>query len=142
MDAVEQLSFAARQEHTSRFDIELRAAWLRETALGQMFGDSWFELKSDRRWARTGNHFLEVTQNGGRPSGIAASRANWWVVEYGPECRLILPISVVRAMWRFAEARGRVLTPGGDNDNKGYLIPLGWFTERNVLLTAVAEAAR
>lgn len=114
----------------SDFDRDLREGKAREDALVHVMLRSRVEVKSDRRCADTGNLCIEFAQSDGKgglkPSGIAASGAERWAFEYGPECWLILPKDVVLLQARRAYREGRV-KPTGDNGNVSVLVPIDRF---------------
>ena len=71
------------RNHDRKFDLQLSHAHARESAFAAMFGldGCKIELKSESwLWERTGNICIEFEFNG-RPSGIAATEADWWVHE-------------------------------------------------------------
>ena len=54
------------------------------------------------------------------------SRADYWLIEYDDKCRLMLPTSLVKDIARKAYDEG-LIRNGGDNHNKGVLVPLERF---------------
>ena len=61
------------------FDIDLDFGQVWERRIVSMFeGEGSIEVKADRMWWSTGNLVFEV-ECGGKPSGIKASKAKWWV---------------------------------------------------------------
>src|SRR5580692_11142434 len=68
----------------SKFDFQLSAALINERRLAEIFSAAKIEkieLKSETwLWERTGNICIEYRQNG-RPSGIDATEADYWVHE-------------------------------------------------------------
>jgi hypothetical protein len=66
-----------------KFDLQLEASLIRERGLAAMLGDETqrIELKTETwQWEYTGNLAIEFRCDG-RPSGIAATPATWWVHE-------------------------------------------------------------
>lgn len=93
-------------------------------------GDS-VEVKSDKRAHQTGNIYVELTYKG-NPSGINASKAEWWVYEISGRFIVMkredLLLLVERAI---AEKRTR---RGGDfNMTTGALVPVEWLVHRERL---------
>lgn len=71
------------RNHDKKFDMQLLHAHARESAFASMFGldGCKIELKSESwLWEKTGNICIEF-ENAGKPSGIAATEADWWVHE-------------------------------------------------------------
>jgi hypothetical protein len=69
-------------------------------------------------------------QGGVKPSGIAASKAFWWAIEFVEGRWLILPTEELRQLGRLEYGRRRRTRPNfagvpmGDNGNVGVLLPL------------------
>jgi hypothetical protein len=61
------------------FDIDLDFGQVWERRIVSMFeGEGSIEVKADRKWWEWGNLVFEIEYNG-KPSGVAASEAVWWV---------------------------------------------------------------
>jgi hypothetical protein len=93
--------------------------------LSDLSGGS-FEVKYDRY--RNGRMFVEFEQNprntGWKPSGIAVSKAKWWVYLFAPSAFVIIETSRLR---RYIKANHTVLpvriaAQHSDNPAKGFLI--------------------
>ena len=114
---------------TKKFDLQLKAALVRERKLGDIFKHATFdgsrdvtiELKSETwLWEQTGNMCIEFRQDG-EPSGIAATEADIWVHELRREgqtlCWLMFPIGRLKDLGRKAYRRGDYKLKGGDKKN-------------------------
>ena len=85
-----------------------------------------FEVKYDRY--RNGRIFVEFEQNphnsGWKPSGIAVTKARWWVYLFSPSAFVIIETSRLR---RYIKANiqhlsERIAAQTSDNPAKGFLI--------------------
>lgn len=115
-----------------KFDLQLSQALINERRLADIFSArkiEKIELKSETwQWERTGNICIEYRQDG-RPSGIDATDADYWVHELKRDgytlCYLMFPIERLRALARAAYADGRYREGGGDGGRFcNILIPL------------------
>ena len=85
-----------------------------------------FEVKYDR--FRNGRIFVEYEQNprntGWKPSGIATSKAKWWVYLFSPNAFVIIETSRLRRYIKANVDRLQTRTAAADSDNpaKGFLI--------------------
>ncbi len=82
------------------------------------------EVKWDKRAGETGNLYFEIRNTRQRrPSGIAASRADYWchVIGEGDEA-LLVPVSTLRAFLRDGGFE-KVRTRGRDSNSQGLLVP-------------------
>ena len=65
-------------EDRKKFDLDLEYGQVREDEVASMLQDKKIEVKSERDvWQRTGNIAIEY-QSWGKPSGIAATEADFW----------------------------------------------------------------
>ena len=65
-------------EDRKKFDLDLEYGQVREDEVANMLQDKKIEVKSERDvWQRTGNIAIEY-QSWGKPSGIAATEADFW----------------------------------------------------------------
>jgi hypothetical protein len=110
------------------FDKSLEYGQLREDALARILFSTRVEVKSDKRAATTGNVFIEYQQGFGqqRLSGIATTKADVWAIEVPGICWVLIETERLKALARRARDDGRK-TFGGDNHNKGALVPLEWI---------------
>lgn len=107
--------------HGKKFDIQLDASLIAERRLGAIFEYSTIsksELKTETwQWERTGNICIEYEWNG-RPSGIAATEAHYWVHELRKDGEtlvyLMFPMDRLKQIARKAFAAGRYRKGGGD----------------------------
>ena len=66
------------KEDRKKFDLDLEYGQVREDEVASMLQDKKIEVKSERDvWQRTGNIAIEY-QSWGKPSGIAATEADYW----------------------------------------------------------------
>jgi hypothetical protein len=117
-----------------KFDIQLSAALIAERRLAEIFAHGRIErieLKTETwQWEQTGNICIEYRQ-GGQPSGIAVTEADYWVHELRRDghtlCYLMFPIERLKELARCAYTEGRFHEGGGDGGRFcNVLIPLSW----------------
>ena len=66
------------KEDRKKFDLDLEYGQIREDNIADMFQNKKIEVKSERgMWMKTGNICIEY-QSYGKPSGIAATEADYW----------------------------------------------------------------
>lgn len=89
------------------------------------------EVKSDRLAHQTGNIYVEMTYKG-KPSGIFASKADWWVYEIKGHFIVMTRERMLELVERaIVEKRTR---RGGDfNMTTGALVPVEWLVHRERL---------
>lgn len=118
--------------HNNKFDLQLSQALINERRLADIFTAGKIEkieLKSETwQWERTGNICIEYRQDG-RPSGIDATEADYWVHELKRDgdtlCYLMFPIDRLRKLAHAAYNDGRYREGGGDGGRFcNVLIPL------------------
>jgi len=116
----------------NKFDLQLSDALINERRLAEIFQAKIIkriELKSETwQWEQTGNICIEYRQNG-RPSGIAATQADYWVHELRRDgatlCYLMFPHERLLELARKAYREGRYHEGGGDGGRFcNVLIPL------------------
>ncbi len=121
---------------SKHFDGDLAAGKLAEDAFARILldGREKWEHKRDFKCVETGNVALEFATSSlphgageVRPSGIAVCHAYWFVVEYAPECRHVMPLEAVKALARSAFRDGRHKWVGDDSRFHNALVPLSWF---------------
>lgn len=121
--------------HGAKFDLQLSEALINERRLGEIFEHGHIEkieLKSETfQWEKTGNICIEYRQ-GGRPSGIAVTNADYWVHELRRDgqtlCYLMFPIERLKQLARQAYSEGRYHEGGGDGGRFcNILVPLTWI---------------
>jgi hypothetical protein len=121
---------------SKHFDGDLLEGKLAEDAFARILvsGREFWEHKRDRQCARTGNVAIEFETSqlpdghGQRwPSGIAVCEAYWFVIEFAPERRLVVPTDAVKELAR-AAIRGRLHRWIGDDCRSHCaLVPVDWF---------------
>lgn len=114
-----------------RFDFgtDLKFGHVGEALVAQFLdslGDGSFEVKSDRY--RNGRMVVETSQNpklaGYKPSGLAVTKAAWWVYVYSIEGAFVV-LSVDRLKRYIAtldKSRIRTFAAQSSNPTKGYLL--------------------
>lgn len=113
------------------FDIDLREGQAREEAFVEVLLRSKVEHKRDKKAARTGNIAVEVAQTlrGGEtvPSGVMATTAERFAIEYAPECWILIPTEYVRALARLGAQQDRHKWIGDGGNHLNVLVPIEWF---------------
>ena len=110
----------------NKFDIQLGQAERDENALARIMSGAKIELKTESfLWDRTGNIFIEF-ESRGKPSGIAVTKADFWVHQLVKEDQtviyLMFPIARLKAL---CAACGKVKHGAGDDGTQsGYLIAI------------------
>tara|TARA_R110002020_G_scaffold240949_7_gene454035 strand:- start:54 stop:509 length:456 start_codon:yes stop_codon:yes gene_type:complete len=103
----------------------------REKILYNILTESLIEVKSDFKWQDTGNVAIEFV-NYGKASGIAATKAEYWIIEL----HKTLPDGTTTVHTRLLESvtdlkekvKNTHIVYGGDNKASGmYLVPLTKF---------------
>ena len=113
-----------------KFDIDLAKGLAMEDTFKEFLEGKKVEVKSERHiWEITGNHFLEY-ESYGKPSGIAVTEADYWVLMLVreiegieiPVMTYIIPIDVMKDLGRkylHTKTKG-----GDDNMSLGVLVPI------------------
>lgn len=113
------------------FDIDLREGKAREDAFVHVFLRSKVEHKRDKKAARTGNVAIEVAQKCSdgehRESGVMSSTAEFFAVEFYPECWVVLPIEYVRTLARLGMQQDRHRWIGDGGNHLNVLLPIEWL---------------
>ncbi len=113
------------------FDIDLRDGKAREDAFVHVMLRSKVEHKRDKKAARTGNIAVEIAQtnrNGETvDAGVNVTTAQFWAVEYFPECWLILPVEYVKKLARLGSQQDRSKWIGDGGNHLNVLVPIEWF---------------
>ena len=117
-----------------KFDIQLSKALLDERGLAWMFENATFdgvriEAKDETwQWRQSGNICVEH-HNRGKPSGIAATEADYWVHSLHADngqvlVRLLFPVAVLRGLARKAYRAGKHRVGGDGGHSEVVLIPV------------------
>ena len=113
------------------FDIDLREGKAREDAFVHVLLRCRVEHKRDKKAARTGNLAIEVAQKCSdgehRNSGVMASTAERFAIEYFPECWLLLPTEYIKRLARRALLEDRKQWIGDGSNHLNALVPIEWF---------------
>lgn len=127
------------------FDIDLRDGKAREDAFVHVMLRSRVEHKRDKKAARTGNVAIEIAQvnrNGETvEAGVMASTAEFFAVEFYPECWVVLPTEYVRKLARLGAQQDRHKWIGDGGNHLNVLVPIQWFVELPAGPKAVGNAA-
>lgn len=115
----------------STFDKDLRDGQAREDAFVHVLLRSQVEHKRDKKAARTGNVAIEVAQKNRSgehvDSGVMATTAERFAIEFFPECWLLLPTEYVRKLARRAMKQDRHRWIGDGSNHLNALVPIEWF---------------
>ena len=114
-------------KHISDFTGDLDFGVISEKYYGKILSDlinGMSECKAERdRWIKTGNTFVEF-ESRGKPSGIATTHSEHWVVSFYKEDKLcftlILPIENMKRIAR----KGKLIKGGDENTSKGMLVEI------------------
>jgi len=123
---VKRYTYADRGNGGSKFDLQLGGALIDEDRLAQRLQSSKLELKTERfLWEITGNLCIEYRWNG-KPSGIAATDADFWVHELarGDEtlAYIMIPVQRLREICRRNWRAGHYRECVGDNGLSGVVL--------------------
>lgn len=123
------------KSNRKKFDIDLAQGELGEKAIADIFTNKKLEVKSEiDKWAKTGNICIEF-ESWGKPSGIAATEADYWVQNFYLNDMLVGSIVLpVEGLKRLCE--GKYVVSGGDhNASKMYLLKIKdiftWISKNN-----------
>ena len=126
------MSEAVKFNNDKKFDLQLSQALQAERRLGEIFTASKIEkieLKTETwQWEQTGNICVEYRFNG-KPSGIAATQADYWVHELRRDnetlCYLMFPMDRFKKVAKHFYDIGYKRDKSGDNGkSEVVLIPL------------------
>ncbi len=113
------------------FDIDLRDGKAREDAFVHVMLRSRVEHKRDKKAWRTGNIAIEIAQKCSdgehRESGVMATKAEFFAVEFFAECWVILPTEYVRKLARLGVQQDLHKWIGDGGNHLNVLIPVDWF---------------
>lgn len=112
---------AVKFNNDIRFDLSLSQALIDERRLGEIFTTAKIEkveLKTDYKWQETGNIFVEYSCNG-KPSGIAATQADYWsheLIKNGSSIGYFMfPVEPFKELCREQYRKGNVVHNAGDD---------------------------
>lgn len=115
------------------FDMDLREGKARENAFVHVLLRSRVEHKRDKKAARTGNIAVEIAQlcsdGEHRPSGVMVTNAEFWAVEFAPECWILLPTEYVRRLAKRGQQEDRHRWIGDGQNHLNVLVPIEWFVK-------------
>jgi len=110
--------------NTSDFDICLEYGEIKQKQLAAILGDETLEVKSDRKAKTTGNIAIEYRSRG-KPSGLATTRANFWVfILDGMGMFIGIATDKLRKIARGYYIHGDVVKGGDDNTSDMVLVPV------------------
>mgnify|MGYP006092001623 FL=1 len=109
-----------------KFDIDLKYGQERERRVEKIITEGKLEVKTERDWWQKTNNIAIEIESYGKPSGIMATEANYWVhiLADGEKdyCRLIFDTKTVK---RLTKKYIKNIKNGGDGwKSKFVLIPL------------------
>jgi hypothetical protein len=116
-----------------RFDLDLQRGKVQETLVRRLVSNDAdhlaVEVKGDYRAATSGNHYVEIEQQGRngrwRDSGIRTTEADYWAVALSDGTVVFVPTPKVRALAEAAIDAGNWREMDrGDNPTRGALVPL------------------
>ena len=118
--------------HDHKYDLQLSQGLINERRLADIFTSkniSRIELKSETwQWEQTGNICIEFKHRDGRPSGIAATEADYWVHELKRDGEtlvyLMFPKERLLELARQAYREGRHRRGGDGGEFEMVIIPL------------------
>jgi len=121
--------------YDKKFDIQVHQGFHNEEKLARAFTQATFELKTESYlWEKFRNICIEYEWDG-RPSGIAATKADFWIHELVRRdgetlIYLMFPMEQLRQLARRAYKAGKYKENGGDKGLSCFvLIPLAWCTQ-------------
>lgn len=117
-------------KHSNSFYYDLDFGERAEDYLNQIFSDGKkIEVKYDRMAHITGNIYVEF-ESRGKPSGIATSKANYWIfVIDKKDYAIIVNIKKLKEICRIAYQLGHIIYGGDNNTSKGILVPITQINE-------------
>lgn len=115
----------------NKYDIQLGQGHAAEERLVEILQNTKLELKTENwLWEQTGNICIEYAR-GDRPSGIGATKADFWVHELRREPDLlalvIVPMERMKALCRRAYSVGKKAQGGDYGKTKVIKLPLSWL---------------
>ena len=118
-----------------KFDLDLEYGQIREEKIADMFQNKKIEVKSERgMWMKTGNICIEY-QSYGKPSGIAATEADYWFhclcIENDIFCILVFEVPKLKQLIKKLDFKKSV--KGGDhNASRLYLLEINKLFKQDV----------
>jgi hypothetical protein len=112
--------------YNSHFDVDLRFGQVTEGLVKMMLSkdsDLLIEVKTDRLAIKTGNIAIEYECRG-KPSGIAATKADWWAIQYTDGAILFIKTERLKEICRRLYKTSANKSGGDDNASKMILVPL------------------
>ena len=112
-------------KHNNDFKYDLDFGIVSEKFYGKVMHDlieGKTECKAERdQWAKTGNMFVEF-ESRGKPSGIATTHAEHWVVSFYKENKLCFTLTVPIEDMKKIARKGKLIEGGDKNSSKGMLV--------------------
>lgn len=119
---------AVKFNNDSRFDFDLGRANVDERRLADIFLTAKIEkveLKTDYKWQQTGNLCVEYRYNG-KPSGIAATKADFWVHELPKNGNTVgyfmFPVEQFKELCRKEYRKGNIRNGVGDDGKSDVIL--------------------
>lgn len=108
----------------SDWDIDLRDGQAGENQIRELLKIETIEVKTDRKWSKTGNLYIEIycfyqkTQSWEK-SGLAASKASHWAFPLGDVTIIVTREALIKAVQEYGTKIECKIEP---NPSRGYLI--------------------
>lgn len=113
--------------HNNDFKYDLKVGQIGEQLIASIFTDKTIEVKRDSWIGRSGNIAIEY-ESRGKPSGIATSKADYWIIifsgEYNDEIGFFIESERLKKIARFYYLAGNIKSMGDSNTSKAVLIPI------------------
>tara|TARA_S200002703_G_scaffold157584_1_gene165806 strand:- start:2202 stop:2591 length:390 start_codon:yes stop_codon:yes gene_type:complete len=112
-------------KHNNDYKYDLDFGIISEKFYGKVMHDlieGKTECKAERdQWVKTGNMFVEF-ESRGKPSGIATTHAEHWVVSFYKENKLCFTLTVPIEDMKKIARKGKLIKGGDENTSKGMLV--------------------
>lgn len=118
-------------KHTKEYDIDFKKdlkfglEW--ENELKKILGNKKLEVKTDKKWSKTGNIAVEI-ESRGKPSGLSTTKSDYWAFilwqkQEKPNI-ILIPIDRLQTITGYFQRKKKVVMGGDANTSKLVLIPL------------------
>lgn len=118
-------------KHTKEYDIDFKKdlkfglKW--ENELKKILSDKKIEVKTDKKWTKTGNIAVEI-ESRNKPSGLSTTKADYWAfilwqTKQKPTI-ILIPIDRLQTITGYYQRKKKVVMGGDANTSKLVLIPL------------------
>jgi hypothetical protein len=114
-------------KHNNNFEYDLEFGQEGEGIIADMFENKKIEVKRDNWVGRTGNIAIEYKSRG-RPSGIATTQADYWIImfskEYEDKFMFIIETQRLKEVTKKYFNKGSIKKMGDSNTSSAVLIPI------------------